>query len=176
MFHSPGSKTITAKFDIQLRAEEVVRDISNLRTSEHKNVHGDDLVDGLRKDSAHHRLCDQRILHTNTFFADFGRVRSFSSKGNGCKHIHNQVNPEKLNNDERRVAENDSGGEYEGHAGDIHSHLELNKFTDVVLKVAAPTDGSNDGEEVVVHEDDVGVVLGSRAAILTKGEANIGFR
>jgi len=74
------------------------------------------------------------------------------------------------------VAEDDSGGKNESQARDIHCHLELNEFTNVVLKVAAPTDGSDDGEEVVVHEDDVGVVLGSGAAILTKGETNVGFR
>jgi len=147
-----------------------------LRASVHEDEHGDELVEGLRKDSTHHRLCDQRILYANTFLTDLGRVRSLSCKCDGCEHVHNQVNPEKLNNDERRVAEEDSGGEYEGHAGDIYSHLELNEFTDVVLEVAAPTDGSDDGEEVIVHEDNVGVVLGSGAAILTEGEANISFR
>ena len=103
-------------------------------------------------------------------------MRSFSCKGNGCEHVHNQIDPEKLNDDERRVAEEDSGGEYEGHAGNINGHLELNEFTNVVLEVAAPANGSDDGEEVIVHKDDVGVVLGSGAAILTKGEANISFR
>ena len=74
------------------------------------------------------------------------------------------------------MAEDDCGDKNESQARDIHCHLELNEFTNVVLKVAAPTDGSDDGEEVVVHEDDVGVVLGSGAAILTKGETNVSFR
>ena len=103
-------------------------------------------------------------------------MRSFSCEGNSCEHVHNQVDPKKLNDDERRVAEDDSSDEYEGHAGDIHGHLELNEFANVVLEVAAPTDGSDDCEEVIVHEDDVSVILGSGAAILTKGEANISFR
>ena len=176
VLHSPGWNCGITKFNVQLRAEEVVGDVSDNRASIHEDKHGDNLVDRLREDGAHHRLRDQRILHADTFLADFGRVRSFSCKGNGSEHVHNQVDPEELNNDEGRVAEDDSSGENEGHAGDIHGHLELNELTDVVLEVAAPADSSDDGEEVIVHEDNVGVVLGSGAAILSKGEANISFR
>ena len=78
VFHSPSSEYFITKFDVQLRAEEVVRDICDLRASVHEDEHGDDLVDGLRKDSTHHRLCDQRILNANTFFTDISGVRSFS--------------------------------------------------------------------------------------------------
>ena len=78
VFHSPGSERLSSHFVVQLSAEEVVRDICDLRASVHEDEHGDDLVDGLRKDSAHHRLCDQRILNANTFFTDISGVRSFS--------------------------------------------------------------------------------------------------
>jgi hypothetical protein len=81
VLHSPGWNRGISELNVQLRAEEIVGDVSDNGASIHENEHRDNLVDRLREDGAHHRLCDQRILHADTFLADFGRVRSFSCKG-----------------------------------------------------------------------------------------------
>jgi len=141
---------------------------------EKHDEHDNNLVDALRKNCAHHRFGDNSVSGLNTFGTDiFSGV--FSGESDGGEDIHDQVDPEELHNAERSVAKEKSGNEDKGQAGEVDSHLELNEFTNVVLNVATPFDGGNDGEEVIIHEDNIGVILGSGAAILTHGETNIGL-
>lgn len=102
-------------------------------------------------------------------------MRVLSGKSNGGEHVHDQVDPEELHNGKWRVVQNQCREDDKEEAGQVHSHLEGHELADVVLNVASPPDGVNNGKEVVVHQNDVGVVLGSSAAIFTHGESNVGL-
>ena len=95
-----------------------------------------------------------------------------SGESDGGEDVHNQVDPEKLHHAEGRVTQDQSGGYNEDDAGDIDSHLEHNELAHVVLNVTTIADRSDHSLEVIIHEDDIRMVLGGRAAILTHSEAN----
>ena len=61
----------------------------------------------------------------------------------------------------------------EDHSGDVDSELELNELADIVLDVAAEADSTDESLKLVVHHDDIAMVLGSIASILAHSEANI---
>jgi len=101
-------------------------------------------------------------------------VGVLGGEGDGSKHVHDQVNPEKLNHIEGRVAKNKGARENKEEARNVGGHLEGNELANVVLQVSAPSDGGDDCQEVVVRKNHVGVVLGSCAAVLTHGgEADV---
>ena len=102
-------------------------------------------------------------------------MRVLSGKSDGSEDIHNQIDPQELHYAERRMTKDQSGGYNEDDAGDVNSHLELDELAHVVLNVTTVADRSDDSLEVVVHEDDIGVILSSRAAILTHCETNAGL-
>ena len=102
-------------------------------------------------------------------------MRVLGGEGDGGEDVHDEVDPEQLDDVEGRVAEKDRGEEDEEDAGEVHSHLELDELSDVVLDVPTPADSCNHREEVVIHEDYIGMILRCRAAILSHREAHIGF-
>jgi len=161
---------------LKLSGVEVVGDTEHLGASVEHDEHDDELVDTLRKDGAHHRLGDQLVGGTDTVTADFSGMGVLSSESNGSEHVHDKIDPEELNNVERRVTEDNGSCENEDHAGEVDGHLELDKLANVVLNVTAPTDGGNDGVEVVVHENDISMILSGGTAILTHGESDVSFR
>lgn len=177
---SVGREIVT---DLELFFVKVVSDVASLSfgavtdrvhegASEEKDVHDEELVDALGKDSAHHWLGDDLIVLLNAVRADLLR-RVLSGESNSGKDVHDQVDPEELHDAEWRVAKDKSGRENEDHAGEVDGHLELNEFAYVILNVTAPSDRGNDSEEVIVHKDNVSVVLGGGASVLAEGETNI---
>lgn len=78
------------------------------------------------------------------------------------EHAHDQVDPKKLHGLEdrlllltrnRRNERNDNGG-------DVDRKLELEELAHAVVDAATPHDGGDDGGKVIIHEDDVGSLLG----------------
>lgn len=89
------------------------------------------------------------------------------------EYVHNQVDPEELDHVEGRVTKDEGGGDNEEKAREIGSHLKGHKLSNIVLKITTPPDGGNDCQEVVIRKDNISVVLGGCAAVLTHGEADV---
>lgn len=170
--HSVGGNVVV----LHLGGKEVVGDIEHGGATVEHDDHDDELVDTLGKDGAHHRLGDKLIGGLDTVSTDFSGMGVLSSESDSGEHIHDKIDPEELNNVEGRVTEDKGRGENEAHAGEVDSHLELNELANVVLDVTAPTDGGDNGVEVIVHKNDIGMILGGGAAILTHGESDVGLR
>ena len=73
------------------------------------------------------------------------------------------------------MTEENSSGDDVDHASDVDSDLVLDKLADVVLNITSPSDGGDNSHEVVVHKDDVSVVLGGGTSVFSHGEANVGL-
>lgn len=154
---------------------EVVWDLEHCRASVEHEQHDEELVEGLGEDGSHHWLGDDVVVGVDAVLANLGWVWVLSGESNSGKHVHDEVDPEELHHAEGRVTEDEGSGENEDHAADVDSHLELDELAHVVLNVTAVANRGNDSLEVVVHQDDIRVILGSSAAILSHGEANAGL-
>ena len=164
-----------ANLSSELGGVQVVLDLEHSGTGVEQEEHDEDLIEGLGEDGSHHGLGDDVLASVDALFADLSWVGVLSSKSNGSKDVHDQVDPEELHDTEGRVTKDERGGEDEDDAGDVDSHLELDELAHVVLNVTTIADGGDHSLEVVVHEDNVRVILGSRAAILTHSETNAGL-
>ena len=170
--HAEGSSSIGV---LHLSSVKVVLDIEHLGSKVGKDEHSDDLEDGLEENLANHGLSDDLVFCGNALFGDLVGVGVLSGESNGGKNIHDQVDPEELHNVEGRVTEENSSGDDVDHASDVDSDLVLDKLADVVLNVTSPSDGGDNSHEVVVHKDDVSMVLGGGASVLSHGETNVGL-
>mmetsp|Transcript_11061 Transcript_11061/g.26845 ORF Transcript_11061/g.26845 Transcript_11061/m.26845 type:complete len:477 (-) Transcript_11061:1301-2731(-) len=74
--------------------------------------------------------------------------------------VHDQVHPQHLDRVERRLGEDRGAHARQRARRDVHRQLELQELADVVIDAAPPLDSAHDGHEVVVHDDDIGRVLG----------------
>lgn len=115
---------------------------------------------------------DDAVLGRNAVSADLVG-RALSREGDSGEDVHDQVDPEELHNIKGRVTQEDAGANHKEHGDNVDSQLELNELAHVVLDVAAPLDGRENREEVVVSHDHISVVLGGRAAVLAHSEANV---
>ena len=85
---------------------------------------------------------------------------SFGRKSDSRKHIHDQVDPKKLNDGEWAVSKEGAGKDYNEEAGDVASKLELDEFSAIIDDIAAPSDSGHNGGEVIVEDDNIGMILG----------------
>lgn len=157
-----------------LGVEEVVFVATDNRGNIHTEHHDNELVEGLEKNLAHHRLGNDTVLVGDTVALHIRR-RLLSGEGDGGKHVHNEVDPEELHDVERRVASDDNSANDKEHGRQVDGKLVLNESADVVLNVAAEADSGAESFEPVVHDDDITVILGSITTILAHGETNVGF-
>jgi hypothetical protein len=172
MEHSVAGGTVSI---LHLGAVEVVLDVADLGSEVGKHEHANQLVDELEHDLAGHSLGDDLVLGRDASGLECLGIGVLGGESNGSKNIHDQVDPEELHDVEGRVTKENGCGDNVDHASDVDGDLVLDKLADVVLNVTAPFDGSDNSHEVVVHKDDISVVLGGGAAILTHGETDVGF-
>ena len=85
---------------------------------------------------------------------------SLGRKSDSGKHIHDQVDPKKLNDGEWAVSKEGAGKDDNEEAGDVASKLELDEFSAIVEDIAAPSNSVDDRGEVVIKDDNIGVILG----------------
>jgi len=166
--HSVGRLTVRcAKFG----RDQVVTNVEHSRACVQHNNHHNELVDYLRKNGAPHYRGNEAVVLLDAI----GRkilLRSFSSKGNSGENVHDQVNPEKLNDVEGRHSGADATQDDNGHAAEVHSELELKELADIVNNVATPFHGLSNRSEVVVKDNDVSLVFCSSASGSAHGETD----
>ena len=167
-----GGVLFIANLSSELGGVQVVLDLEHSWTGVEQEEHDENLIEGLGEDGSHHGLGDDVLASVDALFADLSWVGVLSSKSNGSKDVHDQVDPEELHDTEGRVTKDERGGEDENDAGNVDGHLELDELAHVILDVTTITDGGDHSLEVIVHKDNIRVILGSRAAILAHSEAN----
>lgn len=103
-------------------------------------------------------------------------IRGIGGEGKGGQGVHDEVNPEELSSGEDgpgfRIGK--GGDEGEDNGADVDSELELKELSDTIIDLTTPSTGSDDGGEVIVHEDDVSGLLSHLGPGNTHGEADIG--
>ena len=72
------------------------------------------------------------------------------------------------------VVRGDGGYEGDDDRGDVGRDLELEEFSNGVVDAATPHDSLDDRSEVVVHENDVGSLLGDLSAGDTHRKSDVG--
>ena len=115
--------------------DQVVANVEHSRACIQHNNHHDELVDNLGKDGAPHNRGNEAVFLLDAVGREI-LFRSFSSKGNSSEDVHDQVNPKKLNNVERRHSCADSTQDDNGQAAEVHSELELKELANIVNNVA----------------------------------------
>mmetsp|Transcript_14890 Transcript_14890/g.25364 ORF Transcript_14890/g.25364 Transcript_14890/m.25364 type:complete len:276 (-) Transcript_14890:2131-2958(-) len=133
----------------------------------HEEDHDEDLVGGLHEHLAPHLGKHDLVLATDAVrLGGPGGVVlvGLGADGDGAEDVHDEVDPEHLDDVEGRPAQREARQEGDEAEDDVDGELELQELADVVEDGAAPLDAAVDGHEVVVEDDQVRVVLGHVAA------------
>ena len=152
----------------------LVVDVEDLATLEHEHKEGNDLENGLSNNVSPHDWVDNGVSLISGFALEDILIGGLSGKGQSSEGIHNQVDPEHLSGRERRLSEEASTGEHDEHGDNVDGQLELKELSDIVEDAATVTDSGENRAEVIVHEGDIGSVLGYISTTDSHSEADIG--
>lgn len=133
----------------------------------------EELEEGLADDVSEHESGDQGLVLSVGDSVEELLGGELGGEGEGGEGIHDEVDPEELDGGERGLTEDAGGGEGDDEGDDVDGELELEELTDGVVDVSAPHDGLDDGGEVIIHQDDIGGVLGDGGTGDTHGEADV---
>eukprot|EP01136_Pigoraptor_vietnamica_P010646 Opistho-1_new@48532 len=140
------------------------RHVEDLLPDKDEDEHDGQLVYRLAQHHQHHAAREERLV-ASVRLALQQRVRGrLRREGERRKRVHDEVDPQQLHGRQRRLLEHNRANERDDDGANVDGELELQELGDRVVHVAAPLDGRDDRVEVVVHEDDVGRVLGHRCA------------
>ena len=78
----------------------------------------------------------------------------------GCKGIHNQIDPKHLHRRQRRVPQESRTNKDDTHGDNVDCQLELNELSYVIVDGATVEQGSEYRSKVVVKQNDVGGGVG----------------
>lgn len=133
-------------------------------TVKHHNQHKD-LVGSLNEDIAPHNFFDNLLILVAAdimllvtvfivviFFVMMLERGRLCSQTNGSKGIHNEIDPQKLDDAEWWVTKGRSTNQYGEAANNIDTELELQELSNVVKDISSPTCGSEDRAEIVVRQ------------------------
>jgi hypothetical protein len=130
---------------------------------------------GLRGEVAPHGVADERRRAADGRAPHErlgGLVRRQRQRAHG---VHDQVHPQQLHRRQRHLARGQRRHEVDDQRRDVDGELELDELLDVVEDAAAPPGGRHHRVEVVVHDHDVGALLGDLGALDTHGQPDVGL-
>ena len=101
-----------------------------------------------------------------------GLVRRERERG---KSVHYEVDPKELHCTEGRLLRCccDSSDERDDDGGNVGVDLELKEFSHSIVYATAPHDSMHDRREIVIHQDDVGCLLGHLGPCDAHRESNV---
>jgi len=146
------------------RAEEHVGEAEHERSKEEHDEEDNELVDALGEDLSPHDFAHDHLSGLDWFASQVAGIWRLSGKSESSEGVHDKVDPQEVENGERRSAIEKGSNDREDAASDVDSHLELQELLHIVIDVSAPADGDHGGAEVVVQNDHVSLVLGQLAA------------
>ena len=79
----------------------------------------------------------------------------------GCEGVHDEVDPEKLDDVQRRLSVGDRSHKGNDEGNTINGQLELKELAQIAEDTAAPQYRLDDTVEVIVHDDNVSSFLGN---------------
>mmetsp|Transcript_14331 Transcript_14331/g.48991 ORF Transcript_14331/g.48991 Transcript_14331/m.48991 type:complete len:276 (+) Transcript_14331:626-1453(+) len=165
------SKVIHQDFSLADRAGAAA-DISHPEDKEREH---NQLPRGMQDHVSHHRLRKNSLITGVRLPPQELVSRIFGGERQGSKGVHDQVDPEHLDSIQRALRQDGSANAGQRAGGDVDRQLELQELADVVVNAAAPLDGCDDGNKIVVHDDYVRSILSHVGPLNTHGKTNIGL-
>lgn len=99
---------------------------------------------------------------------------SLGCKSEGCKWVHDEVDPEQLNSSKWALLENKRANQANKQSDNINWQLELQKSPDIVVNISTPRASFDNRSKVIVLNDDVWGSV-SYLSSSSHGETNIGL-
>mmetsp|Transcript_49772 Transcript_49772/g.133239 ORF Transcript_49772/g.133239 Transcript_49772/m.133239 type:complete len:238 (-) Transcript_49772:1652-2365(-) len=133
----------------------------------------DDLVERVAEHVRPHLRGDDEVRAIHRRSVQLPLLWRLRGEGQGCQRVHDQVEPQHLQNRQGRLQLRERNNEVDAQDCDVHRQLELEELLDGVEDVSAPVRCSDDAGKVVVQQDDVGGVFRNLCAGDAHGEANV---
>mmetsp|Transcript_17841 Transcript_17841/g.35936 ORF Transcript_17841/g.35936 Transcript_17841/m.35936 type:complete len:454 (+) Transcript_17841:987-2348(+) len=159
--HAPSALVAVALADVAEAKDE---------RRQHQQLPG-----GVEDHVAHHRLRQHSLVAGVWLACEEGGGGVLGGEGERRERVHDQIDPEHLYCVEGALREDGGADARQRARRDVHRQLELKELADVVVDAAAPLDGGDDGDEVVVHDDHVRRVLRNVSPLDAHGEADVGL-
>lgn len=124
----------------------------------HQDQDGEKLVEGLSENVSPHDSVHDFVSSADTSGASLTDVlglKRLGANGDGGQSVHDQVDPEQLNDIERRVSEGETTQENDKAQCDVDRQLELHEFAYISEDRSAPHDCVMDRLEIVIHNHQV---------------------
>ena len=136
----------------------------------------DDLVTSLTEDHLDHVDVEQGSGGLFGLPVERPLGSRVGSEGEGGESVHDQVDPQELHGGQDRLflVRGDGGDKGQDDGGNVDRELELQELSDRVVDTSTPLDGEGQRGERVVHDDNVGSLLGDLGTRDTHGETNVG--
>jgi hypothetical protein len=160
-------------FVIEWGLDQVVADSEHPWSSKEQDEHHNGLIECLRSHSSPHEWGQNLVILLDALSSKFFWVWGFGRKCDGSHNIHNNVDPEELNDREWGGSKESSSKDDKEEARDVNCKLELNEFPDIVEDVTSPSDCVNNRGEVIIQDDNVSMILCNCASIHSHCETNI---
>mmetsp|Transcript_11205 Transcript_11205/g.38156 ORF Transcript_11205/g.38156 Transcript_11205/m.38156 type:complete len:500 (-) Transcript_11205:2714-4213(-) len=100
-------------------------------------------------------------------------VRIFSGEGEGSEGVHDEVDPQQLDDRDGTLRQRRRPHGREDAGDDVDGELELKELADVVVHAPPPLDSCDDGLKVVVEDHNVSCLLCYLSAVDEHGKADV---
>ena len=143
-----------------VRRDQVVSTVIEHQSSEiEEDDEGEGLVDELGENGSPHFWDEDSEFSADAAAGIF--LVWICADGNGSQDVHDEVQPKHLDDVEWQVTKSQSTEEANEHEHTIDCKLELDELAHIVEHGASPFDGLLNRYEVVIHNNQVGVVFGN---------------
>mmetsp|Transcript_31736 Transcript_31736/g.68022 ORF Transcript_31736/g.68022 Transcript_31736/m.68022 type:complete len:212 (+) Transcript_31736:405-1040(+) len=153
----------------------VVLDVRNPFVVIEQPHHKSNLIDGHSDHVHEHLFGDDVVVPIHWRPVQQLLCGGLGSKRYGCSGVHDEVQPQQVQNCQGAHLPNNGAKDIEGKDGDVHCELELQELLNGVEDVPTPFGCHHDGSEVVVQQDDVCCVLGDLSTGDAHSEADVGI-
>ena len=150
-----------------------VLETEKLGSVDEKDHQNDKLIKSLAKDVSPHDSVNDLLGLAGRLAIHKGIMGWLSSKCEGSKSIHNEVNPEHLDGSERWILEDHGTSEDNDQGGNIDCELELEELPDVIEDVPSILDSNLNRAEVIIGEDNISCALSYIGASNSHCKANV---
>ena len=140
-----------------------------------KDETDDDLVTGLTENHLDHVDVEQGRRSLLGQPVQRSLRSGVGCEGESGEGVHDQVDPEQLDGGQDRLflVGGNGGDKCKDDGGDVDGKLELQELSDGVVDTSTPLDGEDQRSERVVHNDNVGSLLGDLGTADTHGETDL---
>jgi len=160
-------RSVVLQSDVRFRDEEFTSEENDEKHNALEDSHPEDVLGHLAR---------HNVISTVLGLALKERgLGELSGQSESSKGVHDQVNPQKLDSLERSLLGDARANESGDQGTNVHGKLELQETLDVVVHIATPHSGLDNGREVVISDEDISGFLAHISASKTHSETDISF-